>query len=107
MQHDGGLIQDLAVGEVELMRPGSAYRVSMELPSHAVPIKSFDYNPTSHEFYWSSSALVVIGCYYNVDIGKRSGCQVLRNPTRWRWIGSLGMLNVYLSQQSSSSILVC
>ena len=34
-----------------MMRPGSAYRVSMELTSHAVPIKSFSYNPTSHLVY--------------------------------------------------------
>ena len=54
-----------------MMRPGSEYRINMELTSHAVPIKSFDYNPASHEFYWTSPVLGVIG-RYNVETGIRS-----------------------------------
>jgi len=91
-----------------MIRPGSAYRINMELTSHAVPIKSFDYNPTSHEFYWTSPALGVIG-RYNVDIGERSKNEVwlsgIEKPDQVvvDWITG----NVYFSQQSSSTIVVC
>ena len=90
------------------MRPGSAYRVDMELTSHAVPIKSFDYNPISHEFYWTSPALGIIG-RYNVDIGEQSKNEVwlsgIKKPDQVMvdWITG----NVYFSQQSSSTITVC
>jgi len=91
-----------------MMRPGSEYRINMELTSHAVPIKSFDYNPTSNEFYWTSPALGVIG-RYNVETGIRSKNEV--------WLAGIGKpnqvavdwitRNVYYSQQSSSIISVC
>merc|ERR1719369_2719209 len=90
------------------MRPGSAYRVSMELTSHAVPIKSFSYNPSSHEFYWTSPALGMIG-RYNVDIGERSKNEVwltgIEEPSRVAvdWITG----NIYYSQLSSSTVSVC
>eukprot|EP00092_Neocalanus_flemingeri_P026733 GFUD01028985.1.p1 GENE.GFUD01028985.1~~GFUD01028985.1.p1 ORF type:complete len:823 (+),score=177.04 GFUD01028985.1:158-2470(+) len=91
-----------------MMRPGSSYRVDMELTSHAVPIKSFDYSPTSKEFFWTSPALGVIG-RYNVDTGVEYKNEVwmsgIDRPDQVvvDWITG----NVYFSQQSSNTITVC
>merc|ERR1719427_1868889 len=91
-----------------MIRPGSSYRVNMELTSHAVPIKSFDYSSMSNEFYWTSPALGVIGSY-NVDSGVQSKNEVwlsgIERPDQVvvDWITG----NVYFSQQSSSTITVC
>merc|ERR1719427_1309829 len=91
-----------------MMRPGSSYRVDMELTSHAVPIKSFDYSPINYEFYWTSPSLGVIG-RHNVETGVATKNEVwlagIEKPNQVvvDWITG----NIYYSQQSSRNIAVC
>ena len=80
----------------------------MEITSHAVPIKSFDYNPTNYEFYWTSPSLGVIG-RHNVETGVATENEVwlagIEKPSQVSvdWITG----NIYYSQQASSTIAVC
>jgi len=91
-----------------MMRPDSAFRIGMEITSHAVPIKSFEYNPTNYEFYWTSPSLGVIG-RHNVETGVATKNEVwlagIEKPSQVSvdWITG----NIYYSQQSSSNIAVC